>query len=233
MSVIVVMRAVDGLVVGLGESSTRVASLEAEVRRLVPLGQDAGLLMYGPGTVVLNAVVSLVEEERQTGIGTFEQTEQRVAGTLERHYGLAQGAPGQAEWQPRQVAEAIIIGCDRANDNRLRVTSCSSQGRFSLVESQQDYLFRVPDPSISQWHILQLVSRRLYFTRIGLRNLLHLAAFLLEKTAPPGQLMTLATVTQREGFKLVPSSRVRALLENNEVRFQKFQRMYQEGLSLS
>lgn len=233
MSVLVVMRAVDGLVVGLGESAPRVANLEAEVRRLVPLGPDAGLLIYGPGTVVLNAVVSLLEEERQTGLGSFEQMEQRVAETLERHYGLVQEASGSGEWQPRQVAEAILIGCDRANEDRLRVSSCSSQGRFSLVESQQDYLFRVPDPSLSQWHILQFVSQRLYFKRIGLRNAQYLTAFLAEKAAPSHQLPALATLTQREGFKLVPSSRVKALIENNKSRFQTFRRMYGETLSLS
>lgn len=225
MSVIIVMRAVDGLVAGLGEANARIDSLEGEVMRLVPLGRDAGLIAYGPTPIVLNAVVSLVDEERQTGFESFDQLERRVAETLQRQYELAQEMTAEGDWQPRQVAEAIILGCDRSNGDRLRVTTCSSQGRFSLVESQQDYLFRVPNPSISQWHVLQFVSQRLYFKRIGLRNSQHLTSFLLDKATPSGRTFSLATLTAGAGFKLVPSSRVKALLENNEGRFQKFVKM--------
>jgi hypothetical protein len=222
MSLVVVMRTTGGLVVGLEDRLAREAGLQSSVTRLVPLNATIGMVAYGPGAAVLNAVVDLVEEVRRLLSPSVDDVAQLVAASLRSHQKVAQTMAGPNWPQAGNVIEAILVGPATTEPGRLRIVSCTSESNFIPSELDMQFLLRVPERTMPEFQEAQFIARRLYFHQIGQRNAEHLVAYMLQQAAGGETVLELATLTSSEGFKLVQRSRLAAIQANNPARFDKF-----------
>ncbi len=233
MTLAFALRGIDGLVLGADSRSSNSEGSTDTSTKFLQINREIGVLTYGLTEVGHIAIHDLLNEVNRTN--DFTTNKQRIVYFSE----IAKTAQNTFkrtfdDWVKRKKSEIpdlhpnypgiltgfVLAGYDGNESNQFRVLSWNSPD-FQPQEN--------PSIIAAQWHISQYLNNHLYFSEMNVELLKRLAVFMFVETAnvspTVGGQLQLATVTLENGFQRLHEREIQNLMNENQPRFSKFQRI--------